>query len=432
MIKKVLALVLASLMIVSVVGCAQKTDVKDTVTNPTESETVNISKEDEKTVTDALNEFLASNYENYEIVKITKFSTDGEYEGKPLQYETIFTVKVDGKECNFLTKMVQDAPVAVFTDLHHSSIVDEFAQFLDKNDLMKSAIRKEYEITTFEGSTLLPAEIKTLESLFEVAVYEKFNISASYVYENRDKFNPESINIASATEAFSNYKITLYNTKNAGALMLDDTGSTDTALYNKNILDRIEYSMNVVDTNKKDEVVPATTTEVTTQEPNYEQSVSIVFNHRQFHNKGDMTFSYDNRFYDISIEKIDAPDIPSEWGRNTEDNLYYYEAFGESYTIRVKDKTPCTADNFVKTASYATYNYKTESGKTHYVTAYYDGLTVIFPLEEYKGSIPHYVGVGLPIEITNKDYFVIDLSALQQKEFELSFYKKMPNINTQS
>ena len=427
MIKKIFALVLAFLMVLSIVGCSQTTNSDDNTTN-TGNET-NISKEDEKIVTDALDEFLSKNYKDYEIVKITNILSEGEHEGKPLQYETSFLVKIDGKECNFLTKMVQDAPISVYTDLYQETILNEFIEFLDSNELMKSAVRKEYTIETFEGSTLLPAEIKTLESLFEVAALQKYNISATYIFENKEKFNPESIDIGSVTEKFSNYKITLYNVKSAGELMLDGS-STNEAHFNTNILDVLEYSMNVVDANKKDEVVPANTTETTTQAPKYEQFVSVVFHHRQFHKKGDVTFSYDNRFFNISIEKTDVINVPTEWDAYTDNNLYRFESFGTSYKIKVSEKTPCTSDDFTKTASYATYSYQTKNGKTHSVTAYYDGLTVIFPLEQYAGTIPHYVGIGLPIEITNKDYCTIDLSALAQKEFQLTFFKKVPNINT--
>ena len=426
MIKKMLALVLAFLMVLSIVGCSQTTNSDNNATNV--GNETNISKEDEKMVTDALDEFLAKNYKDYEIVKIINISSEGEYEGKPLQYETSFLVKIDGRECNFLTKMVQDAPISVYTDLYQESILNEFIEFLDSNELMKSAVRKEYTIETFEGSTLLPAEIKTLDSLFEVAAFQKFNISATFYFQNKDKFNPESLNIGDVTEKFSNYKITLYNVKNVNEAAFPDQGSQEIAQYNMNLLDSIEYSMYVVDKSKVDEVVPSNTTPIA-QKGDYEQFVSVIFHHGQFHDKGDITFNYDNRFWNISIEKIESDvSVPSDL--DTENGIYRYEALGESYKIKVSEKSPCTNTLKSRTASYAIYEYTTKNNKVHTVTAYYDGLVAIYPLEEYEGAIPYYNGIVLPTEITNKNYITIDLSALEEKEFMLSFFKKVPNINT--
>ena len=43
--------------------------------------------------------------------------------------------------------------------------------------------------------------------------------------------------------------------------------------------------------------------------------------------KGDVTFSYDNRFFNISIEKTDVVNVPTEWDAYTDNNLYRFESF---------------------------------------------------------------------------------------------------------
>ena len=423
MIKKIIALLLVILTLVSVVGCSN--NGKDVTYEMDKNQIADMTKEDEKTVTAALDEFLSKNYQNYKIVKVTNFVKRGEHEGTSLSYDATFFVKIEDKDCKFFLSMVKDAPARIYTDLYYDTIMEEFKQFLDTNDLLKTAKEKEYIIEMTTGQKKLPAEIKTLKSLLEVACLQKINIAATFTFENKKDFCPEKIDVANVTKEFSNYKITLYNTNGTTH---QQNENKKVANLNTSILDRIEYSMNIVDKNKKDEVVPATSDNGSTSnwKDNYEKSISVTYKHNNYQKINDLIFCYDNRFFDININETKlSSDI-----NLSNDNLYRYIPSGKGYNISFVDKVPEGIAINNTAAQYVNYQYKDSNGIVYSVLEYYDELDVVYPLTSYQGLVPYYTSIVLPTEISNKDYIELDLSTIEGNEIILGFYTKEPNINT--
>lgn len=333
---------------------------------------------------------------------------------------------------NNLNEVAEDFKEAVNAEVNYTNVLEEFKEFLNKNETLKNATNKQYSIKNKDGEMALPDNIKTLEELFAANKENDYIISATFAYENEKDFCPENIDLSNVSGEFSNYKITLYNTKNG---QFKESVSGNVANYNTNILDRIEYNINVVDQNKKDDIVPLGATDMdirvnkntdSTQETQYEQFVSVIYKHMKYEIVDDLTFVYDDRFFDIKIEEAPKMTVPNELLKDT---IYRYNNVKKSYDISFTAKTP-NVEIQNTSAQFVNYKHKTQDNIIYTVTEYHNALNVIYSLDEYKNLIPYYTSVVLPTKITNKDYVEIDLSAIDGQKIYLGFFSQEANIHT--